>query len=127
MYDWEKIKVGDIVYVEDWGKSFASNTTFFEKHLTEFKPEWVINYAYDNNMYSLFKNKVDTNKYRVLYTDKEVALITNYTEYYYDGYSRIRATYLISKYGLRLVNVRMTKKEIEEALGYSIEIIEEGE
>lgn len=127
MYDWEKIKVGDIVYVEDWGKSYASNTAFFENHLTEFKPEWVINYAYGNNMYSLFKNKVDTNKYRVLYADKENALITNYTEYYYDGYSRIKATYLISKYGLRLVNVRMTKKEIEEALGYSIEIIEEGE
>lgn len=127
MNDWQKIKAGDIVYVEDWGKSYASNTIFFEKHLTEFKPEWVINYAYDNNMYGLFKDKVDTNKYRVLYADKEVALITNYAEYYCDGYSHVRATYLISKYALSLVGVRMTKKEIEEKLGYPIEIIEEGE
>ena len=120
--NWEKIKVGDTVYVEDWGKSYSTYTSFFEKHFEDFDIEWIINYAYNNNMYGRFKNKKDDCKYKVLYIDGYKILIADVG---YNG--KIKATYIVDKRVLVPAVIKMTKKEIEEALGYSIEIIEEGE
>ena len=110
-----------MVYVEDWGKSYGSNYSFFQERLSQLKPEWMIKYSYENNMYELYKDKVDKNKYKVLYVDGDMALITR--EYI----CNMSATYLIATYALRLAPVEMTKKQIEEKLGYPIEIIDEGE
>lgn len=120
-WDWKKIKAGDMVYVKDWGKSYGSNYSFFQERLSQLKYEWMIKYGYENNMYELYKDGIDRNKYKVLYVDGDMALITR--EYIYN----MSATYLIATYALKLAPVEMTKKQIEEALGYPIEIIEEGE
>lgn len=119
--DWKKIKAGDIVYVKDWGKSYGSNYSFFQERLSQLKPEWMIKYGYENNMYELYKNKIDRNEYKVLYVDGDMALITQ--NYFYN----MSTVYLIATYALRFAPVEMTKKEIEEKLGYPIKIIEEGE
>ena len=122
MNDWKKIKAGDIVYVKDWGKSYSSDASFFQEHLclSQFKPEWMIKYGYENNMYELYKNKIDRNEYKVLYVDGDMALITK--NYVYN----MSTVYLIATYAL-VIPVRMTKRQIEEKFGYPIEIIEEGE
>ena len=118
--DWKKIKAGDIVYVKNWGKSYSANHSFFLERLSQLEPEWMIKYGYENNMYELYKNKIDRNEYKVLYVDGDMALITQ--KYFYN----MSTVYLIATYAL-VTPVKMTKKQIEERLGYPIEIIEEGE
>ena len=114
-----ELKVGDTVYVHNWGAKYTRHIDWFidklKEHRDDFNVSWAIRYAYD-----VFGEVTPGNTpYEVLYIDGTKVLITNV---YGEG-----QTYLVDKYSLGDCPARkfrrMTKAEIESALGYEIEII----
>lgn len=116
------IKAGDLVRVKNWGKGYTTYTGWFLNNFKNLKPEWIINFAYNNS--NKYENmcKTDSATYKVLYVEDSKALICEH-----DLFNIVRETYLIGTDGLEDVPKRMTKKQIEKELGYPIEIVEEEE
>lgn len=113
------LKVGDVVRVTDWGKSYSTNKLWFKEHEKELNIDWLIRFAYGDNRKYLDKTvcKHDTCKYIVLFIDDvfRLALITSGDEF--------DSVYLISTCAIVPCRKRMTLKEVETILGYSIEIV----
>ena len=114
------IKAGDLVRVKNWGKGYTTYTGWFLNNFENLEPKWIINYAYGDDSKYRDKCKTDSAIYKVLYVEDSKALICECGLF-------ARKTYLISTEGLKDTPKRMTKKQIEEELGYSIEILEEEE
>lgn len=115
-----KFKVGDKVKVKDWGCSFTTYTGFFKdrQNDSDMKIEYMINYAYNNGKFSqYYELNSDPDTYTVVYVSNLQVLIQDSFE----------ATYLIRSDALEFKNRKMTLKEIEEQLGFSIELINENE
>lgn len=116
------IKVGDIVKVKDWGKSYACAIDWFIQN--DIRSRLMIRYAYaDSRRFDTYNSdtgKEDTFEYEVLAVADNKALITQAPNYH------INPVYLVGTAGLVNINEihHMTIEEIEEALGYPIEIIE---
>lgn len=118
-----KIKVGDIVKVKNWGNSWNTDTSWFMEH-QEIKPEWMINYKYDDwekfdKYYNTNNNDEET--YEVLYIDPENkrALIRPYDEDVKGFVGFHTPTYLLGLKSIELYGepIEMTVSEIEEKLG----------
>ena len=116
------IKAGDLVKVKNWGKGYTTYTGWFLDNFENLKPEWIINFAYNNDSKYKDKCKTDSATYKVLYVKDSIALICEI-----GLFNTVRETYLIGTGGLEDAPKRMTKKQIEEELGYPIEIVEEEE
>ena len=123
----EEIKVGDIVLVHDWGESFSQNTDWFMEKYKEnlIKPEWMLRWAYgDSSYYRKYNVGEDDTEYRVIFVDQlnDKALIEARLEYF-------PAIYLIGLDGLSkyIPPKKMTQREIENVLGYKIEIVTDKE
>lgn len=116
------IRVGDVVRVTDWGKSYSTNKMWFKQHEKELNIDWLIRFAYDDDRKYVDKTvcKHDKRKYTVLFIDdaSRLALITSGGEF--------DSVYLISTYAIVPWRKRMTLKEIEEIIGCPIEILVEG-
>ena len=118
------INVGDIVKVKDWGESCSYFTEWFLMNNIDI--QLMIRYAYgDGRKYDKYNDETglkDTLKYIVLAVADGKALIT---EDDLDKYNNHPA-YLVSVNAL--INIKeihhMTIEEIEDELGYPIEIIE---
>lgn len=123
----EMIKAGDIVRVTDWGRQYSTNTTWFVDNFNKLELDWVIHYAYDDNISFLERQFTDDAKYRVLYIDdvEDKALITK--KY---ASKCIGAVYLVNLECLELYDkeTEMTIKEIEEKLGiHNLKIVDKHE
>ena len=117
------INVGDIVKVKDCGESYSSAMDWFlNNHIDN---QLMIRYAYgDSRKYDLYNSdtgKKDTFEYEVLAVADDKALIAEPSNYY----NATRAFLVRTE---ALINIKeihhMTIEEIEDELGYSIEIIE---
>ena len=116
------IKAGDLVKVKNWGKGYTTYTGWFLNNFENLKPEWIINFAYNDDSKYQDKCNTDSSIYKVLYVKDGKALICES-----NSFNTVRETYLIGTEGLKDVPKRMTKKQIEKELGYPIEIVEEEE
>lgn len=89
-----------------------------------FKAEWAIRYAFDNALYEIEElgDSAKQETYQILYTDGYKYLIS-----VAETRSVYQPVYLIQEDGLKLKRPlrKMTKADIEEELGYEIEIIED--
>lgn len=118
------IEVGDIVKVKDWGESYSYAMDWFIQN--DISSQLMIRYAYGDSrkfdVYNSDTGEKDTLKYEVLAVANDKAFITEVPNYHNNN-----PAYLVRTVGL--VNIaeihHMTVEEIEEALGYPIEIIKE--
>lgn len=107
-----ELKVGDTVYVYNWGAKFPVHEGWFikqlESHREDFDIRWAVRFAYD------VSGKVSPRdvKYKILYLDGNMALIAKL-------YGVNNSVYLISTDALGKRR-RMTKKEIEKEFGVEI-------
>ena len=77
-------KVGQLVHVVNWGKTYSVKTNFFQDD--KIKPSYKLRYAYgDRSLYKKFPNDYDDDRrYKILYikyddaVGKLLALITEY-------------------------------------------------
>lgn len=119
------INIGDIVKVKDWGDSYSYAMDWFMQN--DISSQLMIRYAYgDGRKYDEYNDETgfkDSLKYKVLAVANGKALITEYDKY--DNYDNSPA-YVVGVNAL--INIkeihRMTVEEIENELGYPIEIIE---
>ena len=106
-----ELKVGDIVYVCNWGAKFPVYDDWFieqlELHREDFDIRWAVRFAY-----GVFGDVSSNEKYKILYLDGDMALITAL-------YGICNPVYLISIKALSKRR-RMTKKEVEEEFGIEI-------
>lgn len=116
------INVGDIVKVKDWGESYSCFMEWFlNNHIDS---QLMIRYAYgDSRKYDVYNSDTgekDTFRYEVLAVADDKALIAEPS-----NYNNTRA-FLIRTSALLNINEihHMTIEEIEDELGYPIEIIE---
>lgn len=120
-----KFKVGDKVKVENWGLSYTTYTSFFKNRQNDsnMKIEYMINYAYNNDkFFKYYELNSDPDTYTVVYVND----VNNFLSQVLIQDS-LGATYIIRADALEFKNKKMTLKEIEEQLGYSIELISEDE
>lgn len=116
-----KFKVGDIVRVTNWGAQYSICTTWFTKHASELKLEWIINYRYGN--YSWKDNHSADEQFKVLFVDsKDGKCLIGHTCFSSDV---AHGVYLIDSDGLASVRKTMTQDDIEMELGYKVELIGE--
>ena len=116
------INVGDIVKVKDWGESYSCNMEWFlNNHIDT---QLMIRYAYgDGHMYDIYNSdtgKKDTFRYEVLAVADNKALIAEPSNYNNTQAFLVRTEALINTKEIH----HMTIEEIEDELGYPIEIIE---
>ena len=118
-----EIKAGDLVTVKDWGEAFSTCTSWFIKHNQNLHIEWLINYKYGDNRKFINCRCADKTVYRVLYRDYNQILICENTQYAPDE----TGVYLIGINGVEeyIKPKQMTQKEIEDILGYPIELVKE--
>ena len=117
------INVGDIVKVKDWGESYSYSLEWFlNNHIDS---QLMIRYAYgDGRKYDVYNSDTgekDTFKYEVLAVAEGKALIAEPS--YYGNNTQaflVRTEALINMAEIH----PMTIEEIEDELGYPIEIIE---
>ena len=107
-----ELKVGDTVYVYNWGAKFPVYDGWFVRqlasHREDFDIRWAVRFAYD-----IYGEVSPRNvKYKILYLDGDMALIAK-------EYGVNNPVYLISIDALGK-RKRMTKKEIEEEFGVEI-------
>ena len=127
-------KVGDIVQIKDWGAMCSTYNDWFIKNAHLLDIDWIARYAYGDNRNFQKYNKMtvekdDKRKYKILYLDMSE---DNYTPAYshyaliepFDESSPYKQVFLMSIYGIKPLKKQMTLEEVEEALGYEIEIID---
>ena len=120
-----KFVVGCNVKVADWGRQYSSYDTWFKRHQFDLPVEWLIHYAYDNDNFERFEHspqQLIDRIYRVLYVDEDICLIGEYGDH-----DNLYGVFLVHEEGLKLAPRRMTKADIEKALGYEVEIVEDDE
>lgn len=124
----ENFKVGDIVRVKDWGESYCYCYTWSGFKDKGFPINYAVRYAYedDSKFEEYNNNKRDKTNYKILYIKDDIALICENMD---ECFRNNKPTYLVSFKGL--VNItdihKMTIADIENELGYCIEIIKEEE
>lgn len=116
------INVGDIVKVKDWGESYSSAMDWFlNNHIDN---QLMIRYSYGNSrnydIYNSNTGKKDTFEYEVLAVADDKALIAEPSNYNNTQAFLVRIEALIN---IKEIH-HMTIEEIEDELGYPIEIIE---
>lgn len=119
------INVGDIVKVKNWGESYSSAMDWFLRNQNDIDSQLMIRYAYgDSHKYDVYNSdtgKKDTFEYEVLAVADDKALIAEPSHY-----GNNTQAFLIRTEAL--INIKeihhMTIEEIEDELGYPIEIIE---
>ena len=118
------IKVGDIVKVKDWGESYSSAIDWFLNNHNHIDNQLMIRYAYgDSRNYDVYNSdtgKKDPFEYEVLAVANDKALIAEPSNYNNTQAFLVRTEALINTKEIR----HMTVEEIEDELGYPIEIIE---
>lgn len=116
------INVGDIVKVKDWGESYSSAMDWFIRN--DIHSQLMIRYAYgDSRKYDVYNSDTgekDTFKYEVLAVAEDKALIAEPNNYKATQAFLIRTEALVNISEIH----HMTIEEIEDELGYPIEIIE---
>jgi len=115
-----KFKAGDIVRVTNWGAQYSTCTSWFTKHASELKLEWMINYRYGN--YSWNDNHSVNEQFKVLFVDEDGRCLIGYI-LFSDDFAH--GVYLIDSNGLALARKSMTQDDIEMELGYRVELIGE--
>ena len=116
------INVGDIVKVKDWGESYSSAMEWFlNNHIDN---QLMIRYAYGDgrkfDVYNSDTGEKDTFRYEVLAVADNKALIAEPSDYVNTQAFLVRTEALINIAEIH----HMTIEEIEDELGYPIEIIE---
>lgn len=116
------INVGDFVKVKDWGESYSCNIEWFlNNHIDN---QLMIRYAYgDGRNYDIYNSDTgekDTFRYEVLAVADNKALIAEPSNYNNTRAFLVRTEALINTKEIH----HMTIEEIEDELGYPIEIIE---
>ena len=116
------INVGDIVKVKDWGESYSCFMEWFlNNHIDS---QLMIRYAYgDSHNYDVYNSDTgekDTSKYEVLAVADGNALIAKPSNCGNTQAFLIRTKALVNTKEIH----HMTIEEIEDELGYPIEIIE---
>ena len=117
------INVGDIVKVKDWGESYSYAMDWFFQN--DINSQLMIRYGYGDNRkfdtYNSDTGEKDTLKYEVLAVAEGKALIAEPSYYGTNTQAFLVRTEA-------LINIKeihhMTIEEIEDELGYPIEIIE---
>lgn len=113
-------KVGDIVTVRNWGYAYSSYTSYFDENdMSGVSLKDIARYEYGN-----FNRpeSLDT-KFKILQigtheiTNKAIAFIELCEP------DKFFPTYLIGVEGLGQVRKKMTLEDIEEKLGYKIELV----
>lgn len=116
------IKVGDIVKVKDWGEGYSCAMDWFIRN--DIHSQLMIRYAYGDSrnydMYNSDTGKKDPFEYEVLAVADDKALIAEPSNYSNTQAFLVRTEALINIKEIR----HMTIEEIENELGYPIEIIE---
>lgn len=115
------IKAGDTVKVIDWGYSCPKNDEWFLARAAWLKSEWIAKYAYgDSSNYEKYPEEYSDKRYwEVLFVDIDdnLALITEKSPFVDEK------VYLIMVKGLTPATRKMTISEIEDILGYPVEIV----
>lgn len=116
------INVGDIVKVKDWGESYSHSLEWFlNNHIDS---QLMIRYAYgDGRKYDEYNSDTgekDDFRYEVLAVADDKALIAEPSDYVNTQAFLVRTEALIN---IKEIH-HMTIEEIEDELGYPIEIIE---
>ena len=116
------INVGDVVKVKDWGESYSTAMDWFlNNHINN---QLMIRYAYGDSInYDIYNSdtgKKDTFEYEVLAVANDKALIAEPSNYNNTRAFLVRTEALVNINEIR----HMTIEEIEDELGYPIEIIE---
>ena len=114
------IKVGDEVTVVNWGLNYATYSDWFTEKVQngEIPVDFAVRYAYRGGMYDKYPmRRGDKKPYIVLYTDTNMSLISKH--------KNNEEVYLIGTDTLELGARRMTVREIEAELGYSIRLVDE--
>lgn len=117
------IKVGDIVKVKDWGESYSCAMEWFlNNHIDN---QLMIRYAYgDSRKFDVYNNdtgRKDPLRYEVLAVADDKALIAEPSQY-----GNTRAFLVRTEALVNIAEIHhMTIEEIEDELGYPIEIIKE--
>ena len=118
-----KLKIEDLVIMKDWGTSYPNSSKWFANRINILRPEWIARYAYDDHTNYDTRRYTDQRQYSILYIDEsdKKALISDSIDY--------GKVYLVSLDALVLANPpkKMTVSEIEEELGYRVEIVAEKE
>lgn len=117
------IKVGDFVKVKDWGESYSCAMEWFlNNHIDN---QLMIRYAYgDSRKFDVYNSDTgikDIFEYEVLAVADDKALIADPSRYGNTQAFLVRTEALINITEIH----RMTIEEIEDELGYPIEIIKE--
>ena len=116
------INVGDIVKVKDWGESYSCAMEWFlNNHIDN---QLMIRYAYGDSrkfdVYNSDTGEKDTFKYEILAVADDKALIAEPSQY-----GNTRAFLVRTEALVNIAEIHhMTIEEIEDELGYPIEIIE---
>lgn len=113
-----KFKVGDRVRVINWGKMYDCDVSWFRRHEDMIDIELVARYAFNDSRKYTECQYTDDTIYTINYLTDTEALISE---------SDYRKVYLIGLEGLCFAYAprRMTLSEIEDKLGYRVEIISE--
>lgn len=116
------INVGDSVKVKDWGESYSSAMEWFlNNHIDN---QLMIRYAYgDSHNFDIYNSDTgekDTFIYEVLAVAGDKALIAEPSHYGNTQAFLVRTEALVNTKEIH----HMTIEEIEDELGYPIEIIE---
>jgi len=111
-----KFKVGDEVMVVNNGSRYDTFTAWFGANLEHLKPEWLVEYRYDDD--DVITGDICT----VLYCAPHVYCTHDmlYLIRHSNGY-----VYLIGEAGIDVVGRKMTQADIERELGYRVELIGE--
>ena len=113
-YYYEK---GHTVNVTNWGEMYTQYSSFFNNKAI-IPTSVIARYAFNDNSNTLKCKYSDSKVYEVLYVDwaERIAVIT-----FHEGINS--PVYLVGLAGLKPCPKRMTKEEIEQELGYPIEIV----
>ena len=113
-----KFKVGDKVMVVDDGKRYDTFTEWFAVHREHLKTEWLVKYRYNDD--DIITGDICTVLYCAPHIKNTSAML--YLIEHSDG-----CVYLIGEAGIELASRKMTLADIEQELGYKVELIREWE
>jgi len=121
-----EIKVSDIVQVTDWGRAYDTAYAWICANKDALQQDWLIRYAFGGGEDKYDKCKyTDTDTYEVLYIANGRAMITrskcDWEPIYIVGVDAL-SLYITPK-----KTKKMTVSEIEDILGYRIEIVSKEE
>lgn len=126
-----KFSPGDIVRVKNWGGGYTTFSDWFVSRIgnLDFKPDWAVRYAYDDDSNFLKCCHDDKRKYKVLYVSCGASSEDTKVLIEEAGFSPFVTpkVYLIDADALEGEAKRVTMRDIEKKFGCKIEIIAEKE